>query len=106
MTWKVQNKRWEGGTSYAGYGIELERSTGTWWGGTVSVSVSSWQEGLLTVAVLGGSGGGSVKVVVGAVLVLAALLLLEAGVVLCSSLGCLLANSVMLKTNWRQPSLM
>lgn len=51
----------------------------------------------------------------GAVLVVLLLLLLlvfmvlvqlAAGVVLGSSLGCLLANSVMLKTNWRQPSLM
>lgn len=105
VTRKVQNKRREGRTSCAGYGIELERSAGTWWGGTVSVSVSSWLEGLLTVAVLGGGD----RVVVVLVVVLAALPLivqLAAGMVVCSSLGCLLANSVMLKTNWRQPSLM
>lgn len=77
------------------------------------MSASSWLEGLLTVAVL----GGGVVVEVGAVLVvvLAMLLLLmllvepvqlAAGVAVGSSLGCLLANSVMLKTNWRHPSLM
>lgn len=73
------------------------------------MSVSSWLEGLLTVAVL----GSGVVVVVGAVLVVLATLLLllvlvvlAAGAVVCSSLGCLLANSVMLKTNWRQPTLM
>lgn len=86
------------------------------------MSASSWLEGLLTVAVLGGGGGVVVMAVAGAVLVVvlaaaaaAALLLLvvpvpehvtAAGVAVCSSLGCLLANSVMLKTNWRQPSLM
>lgn len=78
------------------------------------MSASSWLEGLLTVAVLD---DGGVVVMTGAVLVvtLSALLLgllvvvpvqLAAGVAFCSSLGCLLANSVMLKTNWRQPSLM
>lgn len=108
VTWKVQNKRREGGTSCAGYGTEFACSMGTWWGGIVSVSASSWLDGLLTVAVLGGG------VLVEVVLVVAlAMLLLEpepeqlaAGVAVCSSLGCLLANSVMLKTNWRHPSLM
>ena len=113
VTRKVQNKRREGRTSCLGYGTEFECGTGTWWGGTVSVSASSWLEGLLTVAVLGSGGTGGVEVELGAVLVvvLAALLLvvlaqLAADVAVCSSLGCLLANSVMLKTNWRQPSFM
>lgn len=115
VTQKVRNKRREGGASCAGYETGLERSTGTWWGGTVSESVSSWVKRLLVVAVLGG-GGGAVEVAsVGAVLMtLLLLLLLEvvvlvqlaAGAAASSSLGCLLANSVMLKTNCRQPSLM
>lgn len=115
VTRKVQNKRREGGSSCASYGTELACRMGTWWGGTVSVSASSWLEGLLTVAVL--DDGGVVVMMMGALLVvtLSALLLgllvvvpvqLVAGVAFCSSLGCLLANSVMLKTNWRQPSLM
>jgi len=95
-------KQKEGGFSCAGYGIESERSTGTWWGGTVFVSVSSWLKGLLTVAVL----GGCVMMVGGTVLATLLQEELVAGTVVCSSLGCLLANSVMLKTNWRQPSLM
>lgn len=72
VTQKVQNKRREGGTSCAGYGTELVCSMGTWWGGTVSVSASSWLEGLLTVAVL----GGGVVVEVGAVLAMLLLLML------------------------------
>lgn len=115
VTPKVQNKRREGRTSCAGYGSELACRTGTWWVGTVSVSDSPWLKGPVTVAVLG---GGGVGVEEGAVLVVLLLLLvvllvafevlvqLAAGVAFCSSLGCLLANSVMLKTNWRQPSLM
>ncbi|TNN62625.1 hypothetical protein EYF80_027143 [Liparis tanakae] len=90
------------GSTAGGYGIESERSTGTWWGGTVSMSVSSGLKGLLTVAVL----GGCVMMVGGTVLATLLLEQLVAGTVVCSSLGCLLANSVMLKTNWRQPSLM
>lgn len=111
VTQKVQNKR-EGGASCADYGTELERSTGTWWGGTVSESASSWLEKPLVVAVLGGGGVEVLAVVVRVVLmtllllVVVVLVQLAAGVVACSSLGCLLANSVMLKTNWRQPSLM
>lgn len=71
------------------------------------MSASSWLEVLLTVAVLDGGGGVEVGAVL--VVVLAALLLLielVASVAVRSSLGCLLENSVMLKTNWRQPSLM
>lgn len=110
VTQKVQNKR-EGGASCADYGTELERSTGTWWGGTVSESASSWLEKPLVVAVLGGGGVEVLAVVLRVVLMTLLLLVvvlvqLAAGVVACSSLGCLLANSVMLKTNWRQPSLM
>lgn len=111
VTQKVQNKR-EGGASCADYGTELERSTGTWWGGTVSESASSWLEKPLVVAVLGGGDDVEVLAVVVRVVLMTLLLLvlvlvqLAAGVVACSSLGCLLANSVMLKTNWRQPSLM
>lgn len=111
VTQKVQNKRREGRTSCVGYGTELVCSMGTWWGGTVSVSASSWLEGLLTVAVLC-CGGGVVVVEAVLVVVLAVLVLLVvpvqlvAGMEVCSSLGCLLANSVMLKTNCRQPSLM
>lgn len=137
--WKVQkNKKpiWERGeTSCLCYGTELACSAGTWWGGSVSVSASSWLDGLLTVAVLGvGVGVGvadvdAVLVVLLRVVVLlllgeavvavavevevevAVVLLVEeaqlvAGVAVCSSLGCLLANSATLKTNWRQPSLM
>lgn len=68
------------------------------------MSASSWLEGLLTVAVLG-SGGVEVELGVVLVVVLAALLLvvvlaqLVADVAVGSSLGCLPANSVMLKTN-------
>lgn len=70
------------------------------------MSTSSWLEGLLTVAVL----GGDVEVEMGAelttlLLVWVVLVQLAADMRVCSSLGCFLANSVMLKTNWRQPSL-
>lgn len=110
---KVQNKgRWGRGggrgggasSSSEGYGTELAFRTGTWWGGGGSASASSWLEGLLAVAVLGGGGGGGgggVAATEGAELVVEG-----AGGAACSSLGCLLANSLMLKTNWRQPSLM
>lgn len=92
-------------TSCASYRTVLERRTGTWWAGSVWVSASSWLDGLLTAAVLGAGGG-----VVEEAVPLVALVQLEAGAVAAavggSSFGCLLANSVMLKTNWRQPSLM
>lgn len=116
--------RWRGsgGTSCLCYGTELACSAGTWWGRSVSVSASSWLEGLLTVAVLGVgvvvAEVDAVLVVLLKVVVVVVLLLLGeavvaveaaqpvAGAAVCSSLGCLLANSATLKTNWRQPSLM
>ena len=93
-----------------GYGTELQRSTGTWWTTRVCLSAPAWLGGGPTVAV----SGGMVTVVWVVVMALVVVLVHEVVVVLLllllmvasSSLGCLPANSVILKTNCRQPSLM